>query len=89
MLPAPRLTEAFDTLRAHRMEPKRLRLVHANVLRPARLALIEARTDTRTGLAVEPPLLVKNPDGTDTEELLRIYHLPTGPTDEQRFSAAP
>ena len=76
MLPAPRLTSAFDTLRAHRLEPKRLRLVHANALRPARLALVEALLDTRPGLIIDPPLLVKNPDGSDTEELRRIYHLP-------------
>ena len=34
MLPAARLTDAFDTLRQYRLEPKRLRLVHANVNRP-------------------------------------------------------
>ena len=75
MLPAHRLSSGFDTLRAHRLEPKRLRLVHANAERPARLALIEAMAETRPGLIVEPPLLVKNPDGTDTPEILRIYHL--------------
>ena len=76
MLPAPRLTSAFDTLQAHRLEPKRLRLVHATALRPARLALVEAMPDGRPGLIVDPPLLIKNPDGSDTEELRRIYHLP-------------
>jgi tRNA1Val (adenine37-N6)-methyltransferase len=75
MLPAPRLTEAFDTLRRHRLEAKRLRLVHGNAARPARLALIEAQLDVNPGLVVEPPLIVKNPDGTDTAELARIYHL--------------
>ena len=74
MQPAPRLTAALDTLRAHRLEPKRLRFVHANATRPARLALIEAMLDTRPGLIVEPPLLVKHPDGSDTDELRRIYH---------------
>ena len=49
--------------------------MHANAERPARLALIEAMAETRPGLIVEPPLLVKNPDGTDTPEILRIYHL--------------
>ena len=78
MLPAPRLTNAFDALRAHRLEPKRLRFVHANALRPARLALVEAMRDTRPGLIVEPPLLVKRPDGSDSDELRRIYHLSPG-----------
>ena len=75
MRPAARLTEAFDTLRQFRLEPKRLRLVHANVCRPARLALIEALLDVNPGLIIEPPLIVKNPDGTDTDEINRIYHL--------------
>ena len=30
-------------------------------------------TDGRTGLTVQPPLLLQNADGTETEELRRIY----------------
>ena len=74
MLPAARLADAFDTLRRHRLEPKRLRLVHANAARPARLSLIEAMLGVNPGLAVEPPLIVKNPECTDTAEIGRIYH---------------
>ena len=75
MLPAPRLTEAFETLKNHRLEPKRLRLVHANASRPGRLALIEAMLAVHPGLIVEPPLIVKNANGEDTDEIRRIYHL--------------
>ena len=75
MLPAARLTDAFDTLRRHRLEPKRLRLVHANVQRPARLALMEAMLDVNPGLIIEPPLIIHDLDGTDTQELRRIYHM--------------
>ena len=75
MLPSARLSEAFFILRNHRLEIKRLRMVHSNALRPARLVLIEAMLDVNPGLIVEPPLIVKNADGTDTEELLRIYHM--------------
>ena len=74
MLPAARLADAFETLRRHRLEPKRLRLVHGNAARPARLALIEAMLDVNPGLVIQPPLIVKNPDGTDTAEIGRIYH---------------
>ncbi len=49
--------------------------MHANAERPARLALIEAMLDVNPGLIVEAPLIVKNADGTDTEEIRRIYHL--------------
>ena len=75
MLPAARLAEAFDTLRQYRLEPKRLRLVHGNVSRPARLALIEAMLDVNSGLIIEPPLIVKDSQGNDTDEIKRIYHI--------------
>ena len=75
MLPAPRLTEAFETLKEHRLEPKRLRLVHANAFRPARLALIETMLAVHPGLTIEPPLIVKDSNGKDSDEIRRIYHL--------------
>ena len=74
MLPTARLAGAFDTLRGRRLEPKRLRFVHAKADRPARLALIEAMLNVNPGLIIEPPLIIKNPDGTDTAEIARIYH---------------
>ena len=80
VLPSPRLTEAFETLRNRRLEPKRLRLVHTNAARPARLALIEAMLNVHPGLIIEPPLIVHNPDGSETEELRSIYHLPIQPS---------
>ena len=75
MLPAARLTDAFDILRAHRLEPKRLRLVHAASHRPARLALIEAMLYAHPGLAVDPPLITQDADGKDSAEVRRIYHM--------------
>ncbi len=76
MLPAQRLPEAFDTLRQHKLEPKRLRLSHARADRPARLCFIEAMLYARPGLAVEPPLITHENDGRESRELRRIYHLP-------------
>lgn len=83
MLPAARLTNAFETLRQFRLEPKRLRLVHANAARPARLALIDAMLDVNPGLIVEAPLLVKDPDGKDSEEIRRIYHINAEPKNTE------
>lgn len=76
MLPVCRLTDALPILRRHHLEIKRLRFVHARTDRPARLALIEALLDARPGLAVDPPLVTHNPDGTESDEVRRIYHLP-------------
>lgn len=74
MLPAPRLTEVAATLKEHRMEIKRLRMVHSTVDKDARLMLVEAMKGVSAGVIVLPPLIVKNADGTDTDELKRIYH---------------
>ena len=72
--PAERLSEAFCTLSAHGLEPKRLRLVQARLDTPPSVALIECRRGGRPGLRAEPVLLLKNPDGTDTDEVRAIYH---------------
>ncbi len=74
MLPAHRLTEAIDTLKQHQMEIKRLRFVHSTVEKEARLALIEGMKGVSAGVHVLPPLIIQNADGTDSEELKRIYH---------------
>lgn len=74
MLPAYRLSEAFATLTAHSMEPKRLRMVHSKKDKEARLALIEAMKGVSAGVQVLSPLVIHNDDGSDTEELKRIYH---------------
>lgn len=74
MLPAHRLTEAMETLKNHQMEAKRMRMVHSTVQKEARLVLMEAMKGVSPGVHVLPPLIIKNTDGTDTEEIKRIYH---------------
>jgi tRNA1Val (adenine37-N6)-methyltransferase len=55
---ASRLAELLEALRARRLEPRRLRLVHPRVSRPASLALVGAVKGSRAELRVEPPLYV-------------------------------
>ena len=68
-----RLAELMETLRRHRLEPKVLRFVQKNAASAPSLLLMACREDGRTGLAVQPPLLLQNDDGTETPELRRIY----------------
>ena len=70
-----RLAELLSTLRAHRLEPKRLRLVRNTAGAAVSLVLIEARLGAGTGLRIENDLILSNPDGTPTAEYRRIYHL--------------
>ena len=69
-----RLPEIFDAMRTSGMEPKRLRMVSHFASSSPSLVLIEARRGGNPGLAVEPQLILKNDDGTDTDEIERIYH---------------
>lgn len=68
-----RMAELFSLLRQYHLEPKRLRFVQHTAAAAPKLLLLESRKDGRPGLAVEPPLLLHNADGSDTEEYKRIY----------------
>ncbi len=72
---AERLVGLFAALTGESLEPKRLRLVqHAPGSTPS-LVLCEAVRLAKPGLAVEPPLVLYVPDGRESEEMRRIYHL--------------
>jgi tRNA1Val (adenine37-N6)-methyltransferase len=73
IFPAARLAEICTLMRTRKLEPKRVRLVHSNAGRPASLALIEAVKDSGTGLAVLPPLFVREASGEYTQEMRDIY----------------
>lgn len=53
---ASRLPELLEALRAHRLEPRRLRLVHPRLDRAANVALVGAVKGARPRLDVLPPL---------------------------------
>ena len=71
---AERLPEVFDTMKRHGIEPKRLRLVAHTYDSVPSLILLEGRRGGNPGLQIEPMLFLKNSDGTDTDEIKRIYH---------------
>ena len=71
---AERLTDALCLLRQYGLEPKRLRTVSHSAEKEPSLVLIEARRGGNAGLKIMPPLFIHAPDGSETEEILRIYH---------------
>ena len=73
--PAFRLSEALCVLSSHSLEPKRLRLVQGRLNAPPSIFLVECRRGGRSGVRVEPALIIKDDNGADTEEIRRIYHL--------------
>jgi len=68
-----RLTDILVVLREHRLEPKRLRLVHHKVNTEARLVLIESVKDAKAELKVAPPLYVHQENGALSLELQELY----------------
>ncbi len=57
-----RLSDLFCTLRAHGLEPKRLRFVASSAEKVPSLALVEARRGGKAGLSVEPMLFIGSAD---------------------------
>jgi tRNA1Val (adenine37-N6)-methyltransferase len=65
--PARELTSLWNALRDTGLEPKRLRAVHADRHVAARVVLVEARPGKSGGLAIEPPLVERDPGGYTAE----------------------
>jgi tRNA1(Val) A37 N6-methylase TrmN6 len=55
--PPDRMTQIIETMRTHRFEPKRIQLVYPSTEVEARLLLIEAVLEGKTGLRILPPLI--------------------------------
>lgn len=68
-----RLPDAMEALRRSGLEPKRLRLVQKHADTPPWLFLLEGRKGGKPSLRVEAPLLMENPGGGFTREVLEIY----------------
>ncbi len=68
-----RMAELISAMRENGLEPKRVRLVQDTACAAPSLFLIEARKGGGVGISFMPTLFVKNPDGTETDEIKRIY----------------
>lgn len=68
-----RLSDLFEALLKYNMAPKRLRLVQDTVSAEPSLVLLEARKGGGSGIKLLPTLIIKNEDGTESEETKRIY----------------
>lgn len=66
-----RLPEIFIKMCAHKIEPKRMRLVYPYVDKEPNMVLIEGLRGGKPRLTVEPPLVIYHKDGSYTEEVAR------------------
>ena len=67
-----RLTEAMMGMRQAKIEPKRLRFVSQRDGKAPWLFLLEGKKGRNPGLIVEKELHIENPDGSPSEEMIKI-----------------
>ncbi|MCB2293078.1 tRNA1(Val) (adenine(37)-N6)-methyltransferase [Clostridium algoriphilum] len=72
-----RLVDILYTMRKHRIEPKRIRMVHPSVNKAPNIVLIEGQRDGGTDLKWEPPLYIHTDDGGYTKEIINMYNSDT------------
>ncbi|AEB07919.1 Methyltransferase type 11 [Desulfobacca acetoxidans DSM 11109] len=71
--PARRLVHLCRGLRLHRLEPKKMRLIHSLPGEEASLVWIEARKGGREDLKVLPPLVIYRGPGHYSPEMEKIF----------------
>lgn len=73
VFPAQRAFEMMAALHGAKLEPKRIRTVHARADKPPRLVLIEAVKGAGSMLHWLPPLFLCGEDGAPSAQLQKIY----------------
>ncbi|MDD2649460.1 MAG: methyltransferase [Eubacteriales bacterium] len=73
LVPSLRLSEFMKTLSSKHLEPKRVRFIHPKIELPSKLAMLELIKDGKSGLSIEPPLVMMTKDNMETEEVKQIY----------------
>ena len=68
-----RLVDLLDAMRRHRLEPKRMTLVHATAASIPSMLLVEAKKGASPSLILTRPLILTDADGRQTEDTARIY----------------
>ncbi len=68
-----RLSEIFCAMTAAGIEPKRLRMVCHGWQKAPSLVLVEGKRGAAAGLLIEPPLVLTDENGADSEEIQKIY----------------
>ena len=68
-----RLVEIISLMRAYKIEPKRMRMVHPFADKEANMVLIEGLRGGNAMMKVESPLIVYSEQGVYTDEIHEIY----------------
>lgn len=68
-----RLPEIFQTMQRHRIEPKRMCLVHPYVNKEPNMVLIEGTKDGNPMLKIESPIIIYRDKDVYTQQILDYY----------------
>lgn len=68
-----RLADIITLMRKYDIEPKRIRLVHKKADSEPSLVLVDGAYKGGRELRIMPPLILYNEDGSETDDLKRIY----------------
>ena len=68
-----RLAEIITCLKEHRLEPKRMKMVHPFIDKEPNMVLIEAVRGGKPRMTVEAPLIVYKSEGVYNDEIYDIY----------------
>lgn len=68
-----RLVDILTLMRKHKLEPKRIKMVHPTYKKAPNIMLIEGKKNGGNFFKWDEPLYVHNEDGSYTEEINRIY----------------
>ena len=67
-----RFTDVYDAMKKYRIEPKRIKFIYNNEDSQAEMFLIEGQKNAGTGLIIDKPLLVRNLDGSHSDEYKKL-----------------
>jgi tRNA1(Val) A37 N6-methylase TrmN6 len=68
-----RLADIITLMRKHKIEPKRIQMIHPNTKKAANIVLIEGQRDGGAFLKWEPPIYVYDDKGGYSDQIQEIY----------------
>ena len=72
---AERMTELSETLRRYCLQPKIMRFIHKNTIKPANYVMICANKNGGEGVKIMPPLIMYDSDGKIADEVKKMYEM--------------
>ena len=70
---ADRLSEILNILQKYKFEAKKIKFCYTTKYKNAKIVLIEAIKNGKSGLTILPPLIINRENGEYTDEVLKMF----------------